>query len=393
MVSDVYFPRINGVSTSIRSFRDALERHHARITLVAPDYPCADPEAYALRVPGWRIPFDPEDRFMTPRGVADAERRLASADFDLVHVQTPFQAHRLGARIARRRQLPCIATYHTHFEEYFHHYLRFLPRSLLRVAARMLARHQAADLDAIVAPSAAVVETLAGYGLTLPMHVIPTGLADDDFVAGDGAGFRRRHGIGAERKVALFVGRVAHEKNIGFLVDAADHARHRCSDLLLVIAGEGPALPALKEKVRHAGLEHHVCFVGYLERHTELRDCYAAADLFAFASLTETQGLVILEAMAAGLPVLAIPAMGVTDIIAPERGAVLGRPTPPTFAEQMVLLLEQPALRHTLAVAARQHARDWGIEQSAIRLTSVYRGMVADARRPRMALAGQAAGT
>jgi 1,2-diacylglycerol 3-alpha-glucosyltransferase len=158
--------------------------------------------------------------------------------------------------------------------------------------------------------------------------VIPTGLPESQFVPGNGIRFRRAWGIGPERQVALFVGRAAFEKNIGFLLEMIAIAAGSSRELMLVIAGEGPALPALRRQAEALRLEDHVRFVGYLPRDGGLRDCYAAADVFTFASHTETQGLVLLEAMAIGLPVLAIPALGAAEIIAPRRGAVPAADTP-----------------------------------------------------------------
>lgn len=384
MVSDVCHPRVNGVSTSIDTFSTALARLGARVTLVAPEYPgaacgydsAATGCAEMLRIPSRRVPFDPEDRLMRWQPLADLDRRLASADFDIVHVQTPFAAHYAGLRLARKRRIPCVATYHTHFEEYLFHYIRFLPRGLLRHAARALARHQCNGLDAVVVPSRPMADTLRDYGVTSPLSVIPTGLPDSQFLRGDGARFRRQWNIAETRKVALFVGRVAFEKNIDFLLDAVAIARRRQAHLLLVIAGEGPALPSLRRQAEALRIADHVRFVGYLPRQDGLRDCYAAADVFTFASRTETQGLVLLEAMAVGLPVLAIPALGAADIIAPGRGTVPAADSPAAFAGQLADLLDSPTRLDALARDAIDHAREWDADAQAARLTSLYRSLL-----------------
>jgi 1,2-diacylglycerol 3-alpha-glucosyltransferase len=165
MVSDVYFPRINGVSTSIQTFRAELERLGIRVTVVAPSYPAVDiatdGPTDTIRMPSRAVPLDPEDRLMRWQALADLDRRLAGVDIDLVHVQTPFAAHYAGLRLARSRGIPCIATYHTHFEEYLFHYIRFLPKAALRAAARALARHQCNALDAVVVPSQPMASHLA----------------------------------------------------------------------------------------------------------------------------------------------------------------------------------------------------------------------------------------
>jgi len=380
MVSDVYFPRINGVSTSIQTFRATLAALGIRVTIVAPEYAgtdiVADAAAGIVRLPSRTVPLDPEDRLMQWRHLADLDRRLASADFDLVHVQTPFAAHYAGLRLAKARGIPCVATYHTHFEEYLFHYIRFLPKSALRSAARWLARHQCNALDAVVVPSQPMAATLRDYGVNTPLHVIPTGLPEKQFLRGNGGQFRQAWGIAPERKVALFVGRAAFEKNIGFLLEMAALARRQQPQLMLVVAGEGPALPALRRQAAALKLDDTIRFVGYLSRDGGLRDCYAAADVFTFASQTETQGLVLLEAMAIGLPVLAIPALGAAEIILPRRGAVAAADTPEAFAAQLLTLLEQPSKRAAMSDEAVAFAREWDAATQGARLASLYRELV-----------------
>ena len=372
MISDVYFPRVNGVSTSIQTFREALAAHGVNVTLVAPEYPGCIAEADVIRLPSRAVPLDPEDRLMHWSELAHLDRRLANADFHLVHIQTPFAAHYAGVRYAKAHHLPCVTTYHTHFEEYLFHYIPFLPKAALRSAARALARQQCNSLDAIVVPSTPMADTLRNYGVTAPLRILPTGLLDAQFIRGDGERFRREHCIAPEQQVALFVGRAAYEKNIDFLLDAVAIACRQRPELLLVIAGEGPALESLKRKATHLRIDNHVRFVGYLARDGALRDCYAAADLFTFASLTETQGLVLLEAMAIGLPVLAIPALGAAEIINPGRGAVAAAGIPDLFADQMLSLLASPARRAALGRQAIEFATEWSANRQAEKLAGMY---------------------
>jgi glycosyltransferase involved in cell wall biosynthesis len=301
MVSDVYFPRVNGVSTSIQTLRQALVAAGHTSVLVAPDYPAAAAESGIVRVPGWQIPRDPEDRLMHPRALDAALDQLDSANFDLVHIHTPFLAHRGGVNWARRHGLPCVETYHTLFEEYFHHYLPFLPKRWLAAAARMISRKECDGVSAVIAPSSAMKHALLTYGVSSPIHIIPTGLNLADFANCDGHAFRSRHGIAPERPVIAYVGRVAFEKNLDFLLRVTELVRRDLPGVLFVIAGEGPARASLERAVAKRGLTNNVRFVGYLERRTELPACYCAADVFVFASKTETQGLVLLEAMALGV--------------------------------------------------------------------------------------------
>lgn len=379
MISDVYFPRINGVSTSIETFRGDLAAEGIHIRLIAPAYPGRHDAPATWRIPSRRVPFDPEDRLMHWQPLHQTAHRLAAEGVDLIHVQTPFAAHYAGTRTARRHKLPVLATYHTHFEEYIAHYLPALPRPWLKAAARRLARGQCNDLDAVVVPSRAMHDTLTGYGVSTPLHVLPTGIPVHSFAAGDRMGFRRRHDIAAERPVALFVGRVAFEKNIGFLVEAMTTALKRMPDLLLVVAGEGPALPALRRQIDAAGLAHSVRCVGYLDRQSELPDCYAAADTFVFASRTETQGLVLLEAMAAGLPVYALAEMGTRDILGPQRGAIIAPDEPAAFGRGLAALLGNRYQLDVLAAEARDYAMEWAAPARARQLAELYRSLLTSA--------------
>jgi glycosyltransferase involved in cell wall biosynthesis len=371
MVSDVYFPRVNGVSTSIETFRQALANEGVEVRLVVPRY-ADEPEAEGIvRVQGRAVPRDPEDRLASWTALRAAVRREA-ADCDLIHIQTPFLAHYAGLAAARYLNKPVIATYHTLFEEYLHHYAPFLPADWLRGLARRLSRSQCNALDAVVVPSTAMRERLEQYGVSVPMHVLPTGIPIGRFTQGEGLRFRERHGLPAQQPCALFVGRVAFEKSIDFLIESLALARRKVPNLILLITGEGPAEQALHCQAEALGLGEAVRFIGYLDRQHDLTDCYAAADCFVFASRTETQGLVLLEAMAMGLPVVALAAMGTRDILSAGRGCLVPEDDVAEFAAALVSLMRDPALRSRLSQEARQYAGEWADDRLAAKLAERY---------------------
>jgi glycosyltransferase involved in cell wall biosynthesis len=376
MLTDVYFPRINGVSTSIETFRSDLAEQGVSVRLVAPHYRGTTDSSDVRRVASRRIPFDPEDRLMQWQALTEAARQTAAEEVDVIHIQTPFAAHYAGLKLGHDVGVPVIATYHTHFEEYIQHYLPILPKALLKNIARSIARHQCNELKAVIVPSPAMHETLRGYGVSAPIHVLPTGIPVGQFAGGVASRFRDRYEIPQDRPVALFVGRVAHEKNIGFLLEAMSHAiRHR-PDLLLVIAGEGPALEALQRQARALKVANHIRFVGYLDRKQELPDCYAAANVFVFASRTETQGLVLLEAMAAGLPVHALACLGTRTIVEPERGAVKAPDHPEAFGIGLAILVGDRPRLTLMAAAGRNFAKEWSAPERARQLAALYRSLV-----------------
>jgi glycosyltransferase involved in cell wall biosynthesis len=382
MISDVYFPRVNGVSTSIQTFRRELASLGHRVDLIAPAYPSKqDDDPGVHRVASRQVPFDPEDRMMRASELRAMLPRLRREQYDLVHVQTPFVAHYAGIDIARALGIPRVESYHTFFEEYLFHYVPLLPKEFLRGLSRRFSRTQCNRMDALVVPSIAMRDKLGEYGVDVPMHVIPTGIPVASFSGGERARFRRKHGIAEDRPTLLFVGRVAHEKNIEFLLHAVKLAVATHPDLLFVIAGEGPALDSLKRLGEKLGLAPHLLFVGYLDRATELLDCYRAADAFIFASRTETQGLVLLEAMALGVPVISTAVMGTRDVVGPKRGALVPEDDVADFASNIVALMADPALRARLAADGQAYVKEWHADALAKRLAAAWQEVIDDRLR------------
>jgi len=372
-VSDVYFPRVNGVSTSIRTFRSDLAQLGVETTLVAPAYPGVgqDDDSSIIRVPSGGVPRDPEDRRFLGGPLKLALNQKLAAQVDLVHIHTPFIAHYAGVRFAREHGLPVVATYHTFFEDYLHHYVPILPRGIGRWIARRFTLSQCADVAALISPSAPMRDALTAYGVTTPIEVLPTGLAAESFAPGDGARFRQQFALPADQPLLLYVGRVAFEKNIDFLLRTFVRVLTRRPDALFVIAGEGPALPHLHRLARELGIQDAVRFIGYLDRSTELPDCYAAGDAFVFASRTETQGLVLLEAMAQGTPVVSTAELGTRSILTSDCGAFVVPEQEEAFAAAVMqaLKLAPDAQRRA---KLRAHAESWASLAMARRLVSFY---------------------
>jgi 1,2-diacylglycerol 3-alpha-glucosyltransferase len=373
MISDVSFPRVNGVSTSIATFRHSLAELGHETTLVAPAYDAPhDDAADVLRIPARTVPLDPEDRLMSARAVRRLESRFKADEYDIVHIHTPFIAHYTGVRLARRLGIPVVETYHTFFEEYFHHYAAFLPGWVTRRIARSMTVSQCRAVDALVVPSPQMLSKLREYGVSTRAEVLPTGIDSARFRGGDGARFRAGQGIPANRPLLVHISRVAHEKNIDFILHMLTHVVRAVPEVLLVIAGEGPALTHLKALVQRLGLEPNVQFVGYLDRSSTLLDCYCAADAFVFASRTETQGLVLLESLALGTPVVSTAVMGTADVLKDAKGAIVVPEDASVFAAAVVRVLRDPDLRQRLSDAAPSDAEAWSARAMAERLATLY---------------------
>ena len=380
LISDVYFPRVNGVSTSIKTFTQQLQILGHTVHLIAPDYAVGNTnESWITRVPARSIYFDPEDKLMKYKEILRLLPMLKSKKFDLIHIHTPFVAHYAGLKLSKLLKIPVVETYHTFFEDYLHHYLPWIPKFAARGLARLISKNQCNQVDAIVAPSQPMLDVLRTYGINTKAEVIATGLQEASFNTADSEAFKAKYGIAQNRPMLLYVGRVAFEKNIDFLIQVTKLLAKDIPAVLLVIAGEGPAENSLHGLVKTLGIENNVLFIGYLDRNTELNACYKAADIFVFASKSETQGLVLLEAMAQATPVVAIAELGTASILVEGQGAVIAIDNESVFAQKAYGLLINPIRRQYLGQRARDYAQNnWSAAKQAERMAIFYFELISD---------------
>jgi 1,2-diacylglycerol 3-alpha-glucosyltransferase len=374
MLSDVYFPRVNGVSTSMQTFCRELVRLGHAVTIVAPDYGIADadPEFEIIRLPARRIFFDPEDRLIRKSAVRATVEALAARAWDIIHIHTPFRAHQIGVALARKTGRPTVESYHTYFEEYVANYLPWFPPKLLRFFVRRFSRRLCESVDHLIVPTTEMAAVLRGYGIATPSTVVPTGIRLEDFTRGDAARFRRAHGFPETAPLLLTVSRLAIEKNIDFLLEVARALKAEALDFTFVVAGEGPDAPRLKRLATSLGLGDRVRFLGNLDRNSALLDCYSAADVFVFASSTETQGLVLIEAMACGAPIVSTAVMGTATVLRGTRSALIAEERVDAFAALVARLLRSPDERRRLSAAGPLDAEKWSATGLMRKVVSMY---------------------
>lgn len=373
-ISDVYFPRVNGVSTSIKTFMEQLVGLGHQVDLIAPDYGIdTDNKRHIKRVSARSIYFDPEDRLMKYGKAIQLLPELKKAGYDVIHIHTPFVAHYLGLKLSKLLAIPCVETYHTFFEDYLHHYLPWIPQWSARYIARTISKRQCNAVDSLVVPSQPMLNVLRTYGIDTKASVIPTGLQGTSFADADGLRFKQEYGIENNRPMLLYVGRVAYEKNIPFLFRMTKILAERYPNVLLVVAGEGPAERSLHQLTITLKIQDNVQFIGYLDRNTALNDCYKSADVFVFSSKSETQGLVLLEAMAQGTPVVAIAELGTASILIEGEGALIAPENEEVFADKVALLIENRLERDSLGQRARAYViKQWTAEVQAARMVDFY---------------------
>ncbi len=383
LVTDTYFPRINGVSASTRVFFEEFQKLGHEVHVYAPAFPGhVDENPNIHRFPSMYLFFDPEDRLGRPNRDKAMIEEFKSHKFDIVHTQTPFSiggpavdwAHESGSKI--------VHTYHTLFAAYVEYYLPWVPKSFMVWLTKKMSQRYCDRCDLIVTPSPEMKRVLESYGATkTPIVAIPTGINLSKFEGAQPERFRQAHGYGPDDKLMLFMGRVSGEKNVDFLIRVLDRLKDDFPHLFLMVAGEGGAKKSLIRLVEKMGLKGRVRFLGYLGKE-EWRDCYAGADLFTFASVTETQGLVVTEAMAAGVPVVAVARMGVKDVMASQKGGVLVDLDEEAFTDQVRRMLTDKAFYDMKKAETKPEAALWSAEAMAQKMLAAYGGLLQQKAKP-----------
>jgi 1,2-diacylglycerol 3-alpha-glucosyltransferase len=359
---------LGGVPTAVETIRRGLEALGHDVVVVAPRMPgTLDEGGRVLRVPAIPAPTYPDFALPLPLGPALA-RRLRALDLDVVHAHHPFLLGASARRLARAWSRPFVFTYHTLYERYAHYVP--LPHAMVARRALRWSVGFADTADLVLAPSDFVARRLQSHGVRRPVEVLPTGIDLERFRPGDQADARPALGLDRADRVLLYVGRLDREKNLEFLLDAAARVGSPRARLLLV--GRGTQATALRRVASARGLGERVEFRGGVPP-DDLPRYYRAADVFVFASTTETQGLAVLEAMACGLPVVAVRASGVEEVVGEGVSGLLVPEDTTAFAGAVTQVLGDPHLGAKLAHGAREAASPFGSAPLVRRLVAAYR--------------------
>jgi 1,2-diacylglycerol 3-alpha-glucosyltransferase len=374
LVTDTYFPRINGVATSTQIFAEEFAKLGHEVHIYAPEFPNSMDENSTFKVyrfPSMYLFFDPEDRLGLPYKDKKLVQQFIDNKYDIVHTQTPFTIGGPAVKWARQSGAKVVHTYHTLFAAYTEHYLWFLPKALGIWYAESTSRRYCNSCDLLITPSTEMRKVLESYKVQKPIEVIPTGIRLERFIGKDGNRFRKMKGYQPEDKLLLFMGRVAEEKNIDFLLKVVDRLKNKVPHLKFLIAGEGAAKKRLEKMVEELQLHDVVHFAGYLSKE-DWRDCYAGSDLFVFASVTETQGLVVTEAMAAGTPVVAVGEMGIKDVMANSKGGLVTKLDEDEFTDAVYRMMTDKDLYKQKKSETLAEADKWSSTSMAKRMISAY---------------------
>jgi 1,2-diacylglycerol 3-alpha-glucosyltransferase len=367
MFTDTYTPETNGVVTSVVSTARALRRRGHRVIIVAPAHPQGDeehPDVFHLR--STSFPFYPGFRMAYPLP-AKVVANLPALPFDVIHAHSFFFIGCFGAYLARLRRTPLLFTYHTKFEDYLH----YLPvnQRITKPQTLWLTREFSNQCDRVVAPSQDTAELLRSYDVSSQIEILPGGVDLESFGLDETVPAAIRDG--RPGPVLLSVGRLGKEKNLEFLLDAFAIARRQVPQARLVIVGDGPHRPELEKRAAALGCGSDIIFAGAIDQ-SQLGVYYRNADAFVFSSLTETQGLVLVEALAHGLPVVAVDCAVTQETVIGDAGILVSEDTEAFAHAVLRLCAEPPQRRAQRTAAAREAAAPYSVDALAARLEALY---------------------
>ncbi len=384
LATNTYPPHPGEVACSVERFARVFREKGHRVLVLAPeDKDAPDNETDVLRIPAIQN-FNGSDfsvRLPIPSGLFAGIDRFQP---DLVHSHHPFLVGDTALRIAAHWGLPMVFTYHTRYERY----APYVPpgsRALKRFS-RSLAVEYANLCHQVVAPGAGIARIIKEEGVDTPVRVVPTGVALQRLAGGDGIAFRRRYGLGAADFVLGYVGRLASEKNVMFLTAAVTAFMKKKPRTRMVMVGSGPLEVEIRRRFSRTNLQDRLILTGDLSD-DDRADVYAGLDLFVFASTAETQGVALAEAMAAGVPVVALSAPGPEDIVVHRRnGYLVARRRPAAFSGAMQNYYDlEKSNRELMRQAARQTARAYDHHRCAEQMLAVYRNCRDSLREPPVA--------
>lgn len=374
LFTNTYLPHVGGVARSVKTLEDACRARGHEVRVVAPEFENSEPSPHVLRVPAIQN-FNGSD-FSVRLPVLNMVRDFME-DFrpDIIHSHHPFLLGDSALREGWKMGIPIVFTHHTLYERYTH-YVPLDSPALKRFAVQ-LATEYCNLCDLVIAPSESIQHLLVERGVTTPVAAIPTGIDTAFFAAGNGARFREESGIPPDARVIGHTGRLAREKNLLFLAKAVAPCLAADPRAVFLVVGDGDARAEMLEYLRPHALEHQLHFAG-CKSGPDLADAYAAMDCFIFASQTETQGLVLAEAMASGKPVVALDGPGVREIVRDGGNGLLldGRATAGDFTAALLRLLSDPELFDLCALNARDTVTEYSLDRCVSRVLDSYAGLI-----------------
>jgi 1,2-diacylglycerol 3-alpha-glucosyltransferase len=390
MFTDAYWPRINGVTVSVDTFSRALIKEGHDVLIVCSFYPSdydsvldlqnekKENEPQIVRVPSLPAYVTKEDRLAKFDKWYWVFKQVDVFKPDIIHINTEMVIAEFGFLYAKAHNLPTIYTFHTMWEDYGPNYFPMFPVFIVKFFIRGILKNVLRRSYKVIVPTPQIEAVVHKYRPDVETFILPTGIDPalffhdkaeiNSFKEAFNALFPETYG----KKLLLMAGRVVREKNIGFLLKILPDILKKNPDTALVIVGSGPDMDLFKDEAKRYGIEKNCVFTGYLDR-SQLSLIYSISDVFVFPSLTDTQGLVTLEAMFSGIPVVAIGVLGTLMVMGGDNGGFMVKDDPKEFTDKVLQLLNDKELYRKKSEEAKIHAQAWSLEEITKKLLTIYK--------------------
>ena len=391
MFTDAYFPRINGVAMSVHSYAQELSKLGHTVCVVCLEYTeeqqknslfdekSRDKSSpfQVIRVPSSRVIWSKEDRMARLDKWRFIKKSMDAFRPDVIHLNSEWSVGYFGALYARHRRIPYVFTFHTLWEDYLANYVSFLPDASLRKIGKSLVKFYLKRAAVVIAPTKHIAQVVSRYGVDRPVTILPTGIPVGQYKYKLARSFAISGQLGKKfpaikgSRVLLYVGRIVKEKNLAFLFDVLEQVQRELPRTVLLMVGGGPYTEELEALSKERGLSASVFFTGYMPA-KDLIYFYRLSQVFVFPSKTETQGLVTVEAMLSGLPVVAIGEMGTVDVMQGDHGGFMVQEDVAQFSGRVLELLKNQELRRQKSQEAKSWGEQWSISALTPRLVTCY---------------------
>jgi len=370
--TESYKPYLSGVTNSAETLKKELDELGHETYVFAPDYPDAEKTKDIYRYPSIKALY-PGYRLAIPKPF-NTLKFLKEKEIDIIHSHSPYQLGLLSMWCAKKLKVPYVYTMHTIFGKYLH-YIPVIPNKVSDKAVSFLLRKFANKCSTVIVPTPKAKEYLESTGANPRIEVVPTGIDLKLFQDLDGDRIREKHNIPKTDKLLIFVGRLAKEKNVSFLLRSFKLILEQIKNSRLMLVAGGPLQDQLKKEAADLGVLDRTIFTGEVS-YPEVLNYYAAADLFVFSSITETQGLVLPEAMAAGTPAVAVDSEGVSDMVENGVSGYLVELNEHIFAEKVVTVLNDTEGFAELKTKTIKYVEKFSSKTFAKKIESIYSSLI-----------------
>ncbi|MBA7537984.1 Alpha-monoglucosyldiacylglycerol synthase [subsurface metagenome] len=373
--TNCYKPLVNGVVTSISSLKEAYERKGHEVYVFAPrveDYIDQEKNVFRYR----SVNITNKVKYPLPIPLSFKVKKVINEfNPDIVHIHHPFLLSSAAIMYGKKLGIPKILTIHTQYEQYAY-YIYPIPERVTQEAIKMIISNLAYKTDCITTPSASMRKIIENYGIKNRIEVIPNAIhlisfkEDNELKRTE---IKRKYNLKEDDKIILFVGRVASEKSVDKIIKALAIIKKRNNGKeKLLIVGNGPAIDELKELARTLKVEEDVIFTGTVS-YEEIQHYYKMAYVFTIASTTETFGIVTIEALASGVPVVAVKAPGAADILTDGLDGLLVDDDVEKIANALEKIIKEPELREKLSLGALKTSEKYSINKISEKMLNLYR--------------------